>query len=394
MTESVRSIRDLDLYGRHVFMRVDFNVPLRDGVVADDSRIQATLPSIRYILQREGRLVLASHLGRPKGDRKMEFSMEPVGARLAEILDCEVLLTDDCIGDGAQKVIADLHEGQIALLENLRFHSEEEVNDETFARELAHSVDVYVNDAFGVCHRAHASVSALPRFMKNKGVGFLIEKELKSLARLRDNAPRPFVSVLGGAKVSDKIGVIEALIDRVDSLLIGGAMANTFLAARGLSVGKSKIESDKLALARSILESADDRGVKVQLPKDLVVADDLDAESGQVVNIDEVQEQAMALDIGPATVKAFRAQILRANAVFWNGPLGIFEKRPFAEGTFGIAQAVADCRGFTVIGGGDSVAAVNESHLADRFDHVSTGGGASLQFLEGRQLPGLQALKA
>jgi phosphoglycerate kinase len=394
MAQDIRSMKDLELGGRRVFIRVDLNTPLSEGRVADDTRIRAVLPTIKHALEKEARVALASHLGRPKGKAKPELSLEPVGTRLAEILGCEVLLTDDCVGDGARKVVNDLREGQLALLENLRFHAGEQENDEGFARELAALADVYVNDAFGAAHRAHASVSALPRMMKSKGIGLLMEKEVSALNRIRANAPHPFVAVLGGAKVSDKIGVMETFLGRVDALLIGGAMANTFLAARGLSLGKSKIEPDKLALARSLIERAQNRDVQLLLPEDLVVAESPDAGSGSVVDADRVPEQSMALDVGPRTLKLFKEKILRANAVFWNGPLGMFEREPFAAGTMEIARHISDCAGFTVVGGGDSLAAVNRARLADRFDHVSTGGGASMEFLEGRQMPGLEAMKS
>jgi phosphoglycerate kinase len=304
------------------------------------------------------------------------------------------LLTDDCVGDGARKVVTDLREGQVALLENLRFHAGEQTNDDAFARELAQLTDVYVNDAFGTAHRSHASVCALPRLVEDKGIGLLVEKEIDTLTRLKTDAPRPFVAVMGGAKVSDKIGVLEAFIDRVDFLLIGGAMANTFLAALGRDLGKSWVESDRLALARSLLQRAEERNVELVLPEDLVIAEDIEAGSGTVVSKDAVPDNAMALDIGPRTNKLFREKILRANSVFWNGPLGLFEREPFATGTLETARSVADCPGFTVVGGGDSVAAVNRSGMAERFDHVSTGGGASLEFLQGRRLPGLEAMKS
>jgi phosphoglycerate kinase len=280
----------------------------------------------------------------------------------------------------------------VALLENLRFHPGEEKNDEGFARSLAKLADVYVDDAFGAAHRAHASVCALPRLFQERGVGLLMQAEVQALEKLRSGAPRPFVAVLGGAKVSDKLGVLEALVDRVDALLIGGAMGNTFLAARGHELGLSKVESDKLALARSVLQRAEERGVKVMLPEDVVIARSLDADSGTVVKATQVPSDAMALDIGPATVESFRRVILPAKALFLNGPMGLFERPAFAAGSLGIAKAGADCAGFTVVGGGDSVAAVNQAGLADRYDHVSTGGGASLEYLEGRTLPGIEAV--
>jgi len=394
MSGTLRTIRDLAIDGRRTFIRVDFNVPIEHGQVTDKSRIEASLPTIRYALEHGARVVLASHCGRPKGKRKPEYSLEPVGAVLAELLRAEVLLTDDCISDAAGKIVADLREGQVALLENLRFHAGEEANDEGFARELAKLADVYVNDAFGAAHRAHASVSALPKLFRERGVGLLMEQEVSALERLRTANAHPYVAVLGGAKVSDKIGVLEALIDRVDVLLIGGAMANTFLAAQGRAMGKSLVETDKLPLARSVLQRAADRKVKLLLPVDLVVANSLDASSGQVLAVgDEIGADQMALDIGPKTVEAYRQAILPAKALFWNGPMGLFERKPFSEGTFGVAKAGAECPGFTVIGGGDSVAAVNQIGLAPQYKHVSTGGGASLEFLEGRPMPGIEAVR-
>jgi phosphoglycerate kinase len=394
MSAAIRSIRDLSLEGRRVFVRVDFNVPLENGQVRDLSRIRATLPTLRYAAERGARMVLASHMGRPKGKVDPASSLEPVGAVLAELLECEVLFTDDCLSEAAGKIMADLRDGQIALLENLRFHGEEEKNDEGFARSLAKLADVYVNDAFGAAHRAHASVSALPKLFSERGIGLLMHAELEALEKLRSAAPKPFVAVLGGAKVSEKIGVLEALIDRVDVLLIGGAMGNTFLAARGFAMGRSKIEQDRLALARSVMQRADERGVKLLLPLDVVVAESIDAKVGQVVDVAHVPEDAMALDIGPATVEAFRRAILPAQSMFWNGPMGLFERAPFAAGSLGVAKAGADCAGFTVVGGGDSLSAVNQAGVADQYDHVSTGGGASLEYLEGRSMPGLEAVRS
>jgi phosphoglycerate kinase len=394
MAASLRSIRDLNLTGRRVFIRVDFNVPLSDGQVQDATRIRETLPTLKYALSNGARVVLGSHLGRPKGKPNPAYSLEPVGAKLAEMLGVEVLFTDDCLSEAAGKIVADLREGQIALLENLRFHPGEEKDDESFARSLAKLGDVYVNDAFGAAHRAHASVSALPRLFKDRGIGLLMEREVESLEKLRSAAPRPFVAVLGGAKVSDKLGVLEALIERVDALLIGGAMGNTFLAARGIDMGKSRIEEDRLPLARSIIQRAEERGIQLLLPQDVVVAQSLDADSGVPVPATQVPPDAMALDIGPRSVEAFGRVILGAKSMFWNGPMGLFEKPAFARGSFAIAQYGADCQGFTVVGGGDSVAAVNQAGLADRYGHVSTGGGASLEYLEGRTLPGLEAVRS
>ena len=392
MPPVLRSVRDLSLSGRRVFVRVDFNVPLQDGRVTDLSRIRATLPTLRYAAEQGARLVLASHMGRPKGKPDPRYSLEPVGAALAEVLPAEVFFTDDCLSEAAGKLVADLRDGQLLLLENLRFHPGEEANDEGFARALAKLADVYVNDAFGAAHRAHASVSALPRLFQERGIGLLMEKELEALERLRSAPPHPFVAVLGGAKVSEKIGVLEALIDRVEALLIGGAMGNTFLAARGFDMGKSRVEQDKLALARSVMQRAEQRGVKLMLPQDVVVADGPQAAHGDVVAVGQVPPDAMALDIGPATIEAYRRVILPARALFWNGPMGLFENPAFARGSLGVAHAGADCAGFTVVGGGDSLAAVHQAGVADRYDHVSTGGGASLEYLEGRPMPGIEAV--
>jgi phosphoglycerate kinase len=394
MSTSVRALQDVDVSGRIVFVRVDYNVPLEGTRVTDDTRIRASLPTIQYIQERGGRVVLASHLGRPKGKAKPEFSLEPAAARLAEIMQQDVFLADDCIGDGARKVVTDLREGQIAMLENLRFHPEEEGDDEGFARELAKFAEVYVNDAFGSSHRAHASVHALPKLVPQRAAGLLVHKEVAALEKLRAGAEHPYVAVLGGAKVSDKIEVIEALMERVDELLIGGAMANTFLAAQGLKVGKSRIEEDKLALARTLMLKARERNVQLLLPVDVVVADSLKATSGKATDTNVIGDDEMALDIGPRTVKAFGERLRRAKSVFWNGPMGLFENAAFAEGSFGVARAMADCSGFTVVGGGDSVAAVQAAGLTDRYTHVSTGGGASLELLEGKKLPGVEVLRA
>ena len=393
MSSPVRSMNDLNFAGRSVFVRVDFNVPLDGDKVTDDSRIRAAIPTIKFIMERGGRVVLASHLGRPKGKKKPEFSVEPAALRLAELMNVEVLLADDCIGDGAKKVVTDLRDTQVAMLENLRFHAEEEADDEGFARELAKLAEIYVNDAFGCSHRAHASVHALAKLMPQRAAGLLVHKEVAALEKLRTGAERPFVAMLGGAKVSDKIEVIEVLLERVDDLLIGGAMANTFLAAQGINVGKSRIEQDKLALARTLIQKAREKNVQLLLPVDVVVAESLDAKSGKATDVAIIRPEEMALDIGPRTVKNFGERLRRAKSVFWNGPMGLFENPAFADGSFGVAKAMAECPGFTVVGGGDSVAAAHAAGLADRYTHVSTGGGASLELIEGKKLPGIEVLR-
>jgi phosphoglycerate kinase len=389
----IKSIAELPIEGKRVFLRVDLNVPLTPAKgVADDSRIRACLPTLEHALKRGARVVLASHLGRPKGPTP-GLSLEPVGARLAELLGKEVILTDEAVGDGARKVVADLRDGDVALLENLRFFPGEEANDDQFARQLSGYADVYINDAFGTAHRAHASTVGMIQHVAVKGAGLLMKKEIEFLGKLLGEVDRPFIAVVGGAKVSDKIGVLENLLGRVNAFLIGGAMANTFLKARGASVGKSRIEEDKLALARAFLKKAENARVEVLLPTDVVAAAGLDAASGLIVKADDIPADLMALDIGPVSARAFADKISRARTVFWNGPMGVFEKKPFAAGTLAVARAVAECHGLTVVGGGDSVAAVNEAGVSAKVSHISTGGGASLEFIEGKTLPGIAALE-
>jgi phosphoglycerate kinase len=393
MIQSIADLPDDKLSGRRVFIRVDFNVPLTPARgVADDSRIRASLPTIEHLIKKGARVVLGSHLGRPKGPTP-GLSLEPVGARLAELLGKEVFLTDEAVGDGARKVVNDLRDGDVALLENLRFFAGEEANDDQFARQLAGYADVYVNDAFGTAHRAHASTAGMIKHVGDKAAGLLMIKEVQFLGKLLGQVERPYLAVIGGAKVSDKIGVLDNLLGRVDAFLIGGAMANTFVKAKGGDVGKSKVEDDKLALARAFLKKAEDKGVEVLLPVDAVTATALDATQGEVSRADKVPADQMALDIGPETARGFADRVARAKTVFWNGPMGVFEKKPFAAGTLALATAVAACRGLTVVGGGDSVAAVNEAGVAGQVSHISTGGGASLEFIEGKTLPGIAALE-
>ena len=391
---TLRTLDDLgDIAGSCVFVRVDLNVPMRDGEVSDDSRIVATVPTLRELLRRGGRLVCASHLGRPKGEVREELRMTPVGERMAELLDREVVTVDSPAPDPGYLPSAD-----IILLENLRFDPGEEADDITFAGRLAEIADVYVDDAFGAAHRRHASVSALPELMLASGrpavAGRLLEREVKILGRLLTDPAHPYVAILGGAKVSDKLSVIDALLERVDAVLIGGAMAFTIIAARGGRVGASLVESDRYDDVRASLAKAERLGVRVEVPTDVVVATSMEASATtRIVLADEVPEGLMGLDIGPDTVAAFAEVIAGAKTVLWNGPMGVFEMAPFAAGTEGVATAVADADVFSVVGGGDSLAAVKQAGLEDRFDHLSTGGGASLEFLEGHALPGITILE-
>jgi phosphoglycerate kinase len=391
----IKTLRDLNVENKRVFVRVDFNCPLEDGKVTDDSRIREALPTITHLMQAGAKVILASHLGRPKPGKHEGLSLEPVALRLAELLKAEVHLPEDCIGDSVKKVIFDLRSEQVCLLENLRFHEAEEKNDEDFARALAELADAYVCDAFGAVHRAHASVQALPRLFQERAAGFLLEKELASLGNLIGYPDKPYLAILGGSKVSDKIDVIEALLGKVSAIAIGGAMANTFLAAKNHRLGKSRIEQDKVPLALSLLKKADTRNVKVLLPTDLVVAADPNATEGQVVLTGEVTADVMALDIGPTSANAIADEIAKAKTVFWNGPMGMFERAPFASGSFRVAQAMAEASGFTVVGGGDSAACVHAAgeSVASAMKHISTGGGASLELIEGKKLPGIEALR-
>jgi len=390
----VRSVDELDVRGKRVFVRADLNVPLESGRITDATRIEATLPTIRWLLKDGGRVVLASHLGRPKGAPRPELSLRPVADFLAKALGVPVELAPDCVGDATERLVEAMRPGQVVLLENLRFHLEEEKNDDGFSRQLARLADVYVNDAFGAAHRAHASTVGMTRYVREKAAGFLLRREVEFLSRLLRAPEKPFVTVLGGAKVSDKIGVLENLLGRVQTFCIGGAMAYTFLKTQGKPVGRSRVEDDKLDTAAASLARAATSGVSVLLPVDHLAADRPEAGARtEVVSADRFPDTLLGVDIGPATIDAFSRQIRAAKTVLWNGPMGIFEIDAFSRGTMAIADAIAACSGTTVVGGGDSVAALRKSGKLDQVTHVSTGGGASLEFLEGRELPGIHALE-
>jgi len=390
------SVRDLDLKDKRVFVRVDFNVPLKDGRITDDTRIQASLPTIQLALDRGATVVLASHLGRPKGKANPQMSLRPVADRLADLTNLPVTFTDDCVGHDAERAVAGVNAsgGGLVLLENLRFHAEEEKDDPTFAKALASVADEYVNDAFGAAHRAHASVVGITHHVPRAAAGLLMERELKYLGHVLESPERPFVAILGGAKVSDKIDVIQNMLGKVDRLIIGGAMAYTFLKSRGVAVGRSLVEDDKLDAAKAIEAGAAKRGVILLLPVDHVVTDRIEpGTANEVLDVTDTRiGNRLGVDIGPETIKACEKAIAEAKTVVWNGPMGVFEIEAFAAGTNAVARAVASVKGTTIVGGGDSIAAVKKAGIADRITHISTGGGASLEFLGGRTLPGVAAL--
>jgi phosphoglycerate kinase len=388
------SIKDLDLKGRRVFIRVDFNVPLdEEGRITDDTRIQASLPTIQHALSKGARVILASHLGRPKGKVNAKMSLRPVAEALSKLLGKKVLMASDCVGEVVVAQSKGLKDGEVLLLENLRFHPQEEANDPEFSKQLASLCDVYVNDAFGTAHRAHASTVGMVSMVGKGAAGLLMEKELSYLGKAVSNPDRPYVAIIGGAKVSDKIEVIDNLLNVVDVLLVGGGMAYTFLVAEEYEVGKSLVETDKISLAESLLKKATERKIKLLLPVDHVVASNVDAAADtKITSIQETPMEWMGLDIGPETVARFKAQIASARTILWNGPLGVFEIEKFAQGTMAIAHAVAESSATSIVGGGDSIAAVTKAGVEDRINHISTGGGASLEFLGGAKLPGVEAL--
>jgi len=395
----MQTLKDLtDLRDKKIFLRLDLNVPLKNGEVLDDTRIREAMPTVKFLLEQGARLVLASHLGRPKGDTaedRAKFSLEPVAKNLAEKLGKEVVLVESPESDAPRGLLAEAKFNKVILLENLRFNKGEEENSNTLAQKWARYVDIYVNDAFGSCHRAHASIDALPRAMKKKAAGFLIEKEIAALSSVREKPQSPFVLILGGSKVSDKIAVIENFIDKADSIIVGGAMAYTFMKAQGVPVGKSLVEENKVSYAKELLERMEARDKKIHLPVDHVVVQDLKNPTGhRTTESATIDPQWLGVDIGPKTVQEFSRVIAGARTIFWNGPMGVYETPPFNQGSFAIAKAIAESDGFSVIGGGDSAAAAAESGFAGEMDHISTGGGASLEFMEGETLPGLAALES
>ncbi|GIO10269.1 phosphoglycerate kinase [Brevibacillus reuszeri] len=387
-----KSIRDVELAGKRVFCRVDFNVPMQDGVITDDTRIRAAVPTIRFLMEAGAKVILASHFGRPKGQVVEEMRLTPVASHLSTLLDKQVRKLDDSKGAEVEAVVERMENGDVILLENVRFHAGEEKNDPELAKSFAALADLFVNDAFGAAHRAHASTAGIAQYIPAVA-GLLMEKEIRFMGGALTRPERPFTAIVGGAKVKDKIAVIENLLTKVDHLIIGGGMANTFLKAQGFGIGASLCEDDKLDLARSLMEQAKERGVQLLMPVDVVVADRFAADAEKkTVAIDAIPDGWMALDIGPKSVEEFQRVIIASKTVVWNGPMGVFEMDAFAQGTIGVAKAMAECAGTTIIGGGDSVAAVEKAGVAEQMTHISTGGGASLEFMEGKELPGLAVL--
>lgn len=387
------TVRDIDAKGKKLFVRVDFNVPMADGEITDDTRIRAALPTIKHLMDQGGKVILASHLGRPKGEVNPKYSLKKVAERLSQHLNTEVKITESVVGEDVKEAIAQMKDGEVILLENVRFMPGEEKNCKELAKQMADLADIFVNDAFGAAHRAHSSTAGIAEFIPAVA-GFLLEKEIEMLGNAVNNPQRPFVAIIGGAKVSDKIAVIENLLNKVDTLIIGGGMANTFLAAQGLELGKSLVEADKIELAKKLLDAAKEKNVDFMLPTDLLVADKFAADAAtQVVPQDQIPAEWMALDIGPKTIQDFAEKVSNAKTVVWNGPMGVFEMDAFAKGTEGVAKALAQSDAISIVGGGDSAAAVEKVGLADKMSHISTGGGASLEYLEGKALPGVESLK-
>lgn len=395
MSYNKKSIEDIEVKGKKVLARCDFNVPIVDGKITDENRLLGALPTIQYLVKNGAKVILCSHLGKPKGEPKPELSLEPVAKRLSELLGQEVIFANDdnVVGDNAKKAVEEIKEGEVVLLQNTRYRKEETKNEENFSKELASLCDIFVNDAFGTAHRAHCSTVGVAKFVDTAVCGYLIEKELKFLGNAVDNPVRPFTAILGGSKVSDKINVINALLEKVDNLIIGGAMAYTFLKAEGYSIGSSRVEEDRLDYAKEMMKKAEDKGVKLYLPVDHIVATEFSKDAEPVATEDEnIKDGYMALDIGIKTREIYADIIKASKTVVWNGPMGVFEFENFAGGTIAVGKAMAECDGVTVIGGGDSAAAVNIFGLGDKMTHISTGGGASLEFLEGKLLPGIVAL--
>lgn len=387
-----KSVKDIDVKGKRVFVRVDFNVPMEDGRVTDDTRIRAALPTIQYLIAEGAKVILASHLGRPKGEVKEELRLTAAGKRLAELLGKDVQKLSESVGENVEQVVATMQEGDVVLLENVRFHAGEEKNDATLAQQFASLADVYVNDAFGAAHRAHATTAGIAAYLPAVS-GFLMQKELDVLGKALSNPERPFTAIIGGAKVKDKIGVIDHLLEKVDNLIIGGGLSYTFTKAQGYEIGTSLLEEDKIELAASFIKKAEEKGVKLYMPIDAVVADEFSKDANtKVVSIDQIPADYMGLDIGPKTAANYAEVIQASKLIIWNGPMGVFELAPFAKGTKAVADAMAHTEGYTIIGGGDSAAAVEKFNVADQMSHISTGGGASLEFMEGKELPGVVAL--
>jgi len=392
--DKIKSIKDINIKNKRVMIRVDFNVPMKDGKITDDNRIRAALPTIEYAMNQEAKVILVSHLGRPDGKKDMKYTLEPIGEKLAELLDKDVIFAHDCIGEGVWAIIENMRPGSVVLLENVRFYAEEEANDKVFSQQLSKLCDVYISDAFGVVHRAHASTVGITEFVKDKGAGFLLEKEIENLSAVLYHPKKPFVAILGGVKVSDKIAIVDNFSRTADTMIIGGAMAYTFLKAKGFNVGASIVENDKIELAKKIISRFETKGSKLLLPIDHVVASEIkDGVKWEITQDQNIPAGKMGLDIGPKTIELFKNALKDAAMVVWNGPMGVFETKPFDNGTVQIAHMLAESNAHTVVGGGDSASAVKKAGVMDKITHVSTGGGASMEFLEGTKLPGIAALE-